>query len=1308
MKKTYSKVIAREIKESFGRFAAIFGIVSLGVGFLSGLLVTTPDMHNTVDEYYDENNMADIFIKATMGLTEDDLKLVSSMEETNEIMPAYVTDVMMETERDEVLATRIYGLPLMNGENANINRLKLLEGRMPQKENEVLAERSGSFLANFDIGDTIKISTENEDYEDLLDRYNSMEFKVVGIVGNSFHFSMEREITNIGNGRLGAIIYADYKTYNLDVFTDFYVTARGAQEMDSFSPEYEKRIESLVEKLEKIAKERSIMRYNDVLKKAERELSFGWADYDDGKFKAEEELKDALEELEDGRRELADGLKELNDGRRELADAKITLKEETDDANREILDGKKKLEDALIELQDGEKELQDAWIELQDGQNEYQKGYIEYLDAEKELQDGQKQFDEGEEKYLDGVRKLEEGKRELRRGERELAAAREQLRDGEREIQEGWKEFLAQKEYFLSSVEPLAENFGYSSSVQMLEDPNLGAVLGGARTQIDGLIGEVQDGINEAETGLEQARVGLDQLLMIPEGTRTPEQIGKISELQGTISYLEGKLPELYGTLSELQAQKSQIPEASTLQNGWTQIKAGEKELQRGEEEIQDGWDQYYDGKEQLEEGKEELEDAEKELEDAKVEIEENRIKLQDGWKELEEGRIELQDAKKKLDDGFKEYEDGKKEIADGWKEYQDGLVEIADAEKTLQEELQKANKEIRDAEIELADGQKDYNEGLTELQDGEKKYQEGKEKAEEELNDALVELLDAEKEIKDLEVPKWYVLDRNSNVSFVSFEINAEKVAAVAKVFPIFFYLVAALVSLTTMTRMVEEERTQIGTLKALGYSKGSIVSKYIIYCGLASVLGSVFGLFVGFKLIPLLIWNAFGVMYHLPDFIAEYNTRIGLTSSVLAIISTMGATVYACNEALKEKPATLMLPRAPKAGKRIMLERVKFIWSRLSFNHKATARNLFRYKKHFFMTVIGISGCTALLLTGFGLRDSLGQIANTQFEDIYKYDIVVEVDEGWESDADLKNLLNDKKEIQGSIGIISDKSEVEVEDEKLEATLIAADLEKLKDFISIRDRKSGEPLILNKNSVIITEKLAEVLNLKNGDLFKLTNSDDEIGEFIVRGIAENYAGNNIYIHLDEYNRVFGLDDKPNYLYINTLSTDSQTLDRLTEKFLENENVLSSSILSQTKGSFGNLMESIDYIVVFIIVSSGLLAFIVLYNLTNININERKKELATLKVLGYHDYEVATYIFRETRILTIIGMFVGLVLGKFLHVFVIATVENPEYMFGRSIFALSYVFAGIITMIFSLIVNIFMKKKLKNIEMVDSMKAND
>ncbi|WP_422486086.1 FtsX-like permease family protein [Gudongella sp. DL1XJH-153] len=1322
VKNAYGKIVSREFVQSFGRFAAIFGIVALGVGFLSGLLVTTPDMHNSVDEYYDRNNMADIFIKGTMGITENDLHTVSQLEEVNEVMPAYVMDMIVDTSQNGTLVTRIYGLPLIKGE-ANINRLELLEGRMPEKADEVLVERSGSYLSDIPLGSTITISPENEDYEDIGDYFHVLTYKVVGVVGNTFHFSTEREVTNVGSGKLGSIIYSDESSYALDNWTDLYITAKGAISMDAFSNEYGVKIKRILDKLESISEERSAARYEEILDEAESELADGWEEYNDGKSEADQELADAWKDILEGRVELSDALKELQDGEKELSDARVTLRDEVADAEKEIADGEQELADAFIELKDAEKELADVYVELQDGEKEYYEGYLEFLDGKREYEDGLKEYQDGEDEYQKGIGKIEDGKRELAKGERELERGRRELEAGEDEYSDGVEELQEGKDQLLAGVSQIADKFGIQGFTpqELVGTASGQAVLrgtiDGARTQLEEGVEQVENGISLLEDNLENARAGRSQLeLQLQALEEDPDSNQEsieaieleIQTLDSQITVMEQELEPLEQELQALEAQLGQLPNPEELIGGWNQILSGERELEYARRQLDDGWDEYYDGRSQLRDAQEEIEEGEEELQEAREELDDAKQEIQDAEKEIREGELELQDGRRELDDGWKEYNDGLVEVEDGWKEYQDGLVEIEDAKVTLREEVADAEREIADAEIEIRDGWKEYKDGVIELEDGEREYFEEKNKAEEELADAYAELMDAERVIAELEMPEWYVLDRESNMSFVNFQLNAEKVAAIAKFFPIFFYLVAALVSLTTMTRMVEEERTQIGILKALGFRKISIIGKYVAYCGLASILGSAAGQLVGFKLIPRVIWNAYGVMFHLPPFISEYNAKIALIASGIAVLSTVAVTVYAANDALREKAATLMLPRAPKAGKRILLERFGPLWRKMSFNMKSTARNIFRYKKHFYMTVVGISGCTALLMIGFGMRNSIRDFAGAQFDDIFRYQISVELDEEEFADRSLDQLIDNLENVESYAGIYSDKGIIRYDNDLLDLNaMVFHDSQQLSEFILTKDREAGEIIVPGTEYVIITEKLSEVLGISIGDTIVYEDADENRGELKVTHITENYLRNYMYVDSAKYESVFGASPVNSALLRTKDMTDEEE-DSLVERLLLEESVLNVELVSQTRTSFDNLIRSIDYIVFVIIVASGLLAFIVLYNLTNININERKKELATLKVLGFHNEEVSSHIFREIAILTIIGIIVGLFLGRYMHEFIIKTIEDPDFMFGRDIRFMSYVFSAVITVVFSFIVNVFMSKKIRNIEMVESMKAND
>ncbi|GHU56770.1 hypothetical protein FACS189442_5560 [Spirochaetia bacterium] len=575
---------------------------------------------------------------------------------------------------------------------------------------------------------------------------------------------------------------------------------------------------------------------------------------------------------------------------------------------------------------------------------------------------------------------------------------------------------------------------------------------------------------------------------------------------------------------------------------------------------------------------------------------------------------------------------------------------------------------------------------------------------------EAELEIADGRQKVDaiDIKSPEWYVLDRNANVGYVNFMMNSEKIADIAKVFPVFFLLVAALVALTTMTRMVEEERIQIGVLKALGYRKRIIASKYLIYCALTGILGSAVGMVSGFQGLPVIIYHAFGTMYHLPPLVTEFNWPFGLVACGLVLLCTMGATVSASYHALWEKPAALMLPRSPKPGKRIFLEYIPFIWRNMKFTHKVSARNLIRYKKHFVMTVTGIAGCTALMLTGFGLRDSMIDIARTQFSDILKYDLRLELRDSEVWDSRLTAFLNGNQP-KKRLEIHSESGYLIGEKARLSTVLyVPRPRENLGDFINLQNRKTGQPLEFGVNSVIITEKTAEELGVKAGDRITLENSKGSRGEFALSGVTENYVGSTVYIGEESWWRTFG--EVPSYptLFVQTGLTTQAEQDAATAEALASDTVGAAEFTSRTQESYNNLLTSISFVVLILILAAGGLAVIVLYNLTNININERSRELATLRVLGFHQGEAAAYIFREITILSIVGTGVGLILGIPLHAFVIGVAETPELMFGRNIAPVSFVLSAIFTMLFSALVNLLMLKKIRNIKMAESMKAVD
>lgn len=748
----------------------------------------------------------------------------------------------------------------------------------------------------------------------------------------------------------------------------------------------------------------------------------------------------------------------------------------------------------------------------------------------------------------------------------------------------------------------------------------------------------------------------------------------------------------------------------------------------------------------ELEEGRKEYSDAkaeaDKELSDALQTITDSEKHLEEAWAELHASEQALLDNKEALAGSKAAYEDGLAQLNDQKTElekiredaeaakalqasgvqlpaeaveliriYDEGTAAVLEAENKLNEtkiQLDSGEKALKEAEALLADGKNELESNEKLLDESKIKYEAEKKKAEEELAKALEQLNDAENEISKIEHPEWLIFTIQDNVGFSSYDQNVQKVAAISKVFPVFFFLVAALVALTTMTRMVEEQRSQSGLLKALGYSNTAVLSYYVIYGGLASLLGCALGLLPGFIIFPKLISNAYGMMYSLPPTSTPFNWTIALTIAPIIVIGIMLTSFIACRSELRKMPAYLLQPSAPKPGKRILLERIKPLWKRLSFIHKVTVRNLFRYKKRFFMTVIGIAGCTALLVTGFGIKDSISDIVEKQFSEIDHYDIIIQLsDSASDTEGQYPSVINDKSIIDSFLGMYSENAEIASQNKNSLTVYVPEHTDELDNFISLRNRKSGEKLEFNESAVILTEKLAGELGLKAGDSFTL-NLNGESADLILTGISENYIASYLYIGREKFEETFNTVPEFKQILANFSNEAEANVDTARSEILKSDQVMGLRSLSSVRESFANSLSSIDYIIAVLIVAAGALAIIVLYNLTNINICERKKELATIKVLGFYDYEVSSYVFREINILSLTGTGLGLLLGVWLHKFVIETVEVDAVMFGRNIYLLSFVLAALITFGFTLIVNLIMRKTIKKIDMVESMKAND
>lgn len=646
--------------------------------------------------------------------------------------------------------------------------------------------------------------------------------------------------------------------------------------------------------------------------------------------------------------------------------------------------------------------------------------------------------------------------------------------------------------------------------------------------------------------------------------------------------------------------------------------------------------------------------------------------------------------------------------LAQAQQQLEQGKQELQQQQTAAQQQIDAAAAQLEQAQQQIKSGQQELDQSQQELSQGWAEYEQQKADALEQLAQGQAEIDENAQKLQDIEMPEWYVLDRNANVGYAGFAGDSEKIDAVAAVFPVFFFLVAALVCLTTMTRMVEEQRTQIGVLKSLGYKKSSIAFKYLVYANSACISGSLFGLCVGYIVFPTVIMKTYRILYTEIPLRLDFNIEYALISSIAAIVCISAATIWACVRELSEVPAELIRPKAPAKGKKVFLERIRPLWKRLSFTQKVTARNLIRYKKRFFMTVIGIGGCTALLLTGFGLSDSINGIVGKQFEDLQSTDLMISIkSQALVDDASLNQFLT--TEMSESVYIRQTTVDAVCGNETFSVYLVVPeDADKMNDFMTFRHRVGGESVTFpNADGVLVTEKMASKLGLEKGDTFTLKSGDEEGVEVSVGDICENYVYNYVYMSADAYTACFGSEPEYNMVWGKYLSdlTPQQEED-LCQRALQLDQVEGVSSFSQTQDSVSDMLQGLNAVVVLIVICASSLAFIVLYNLTNINITERIREIATIKVLGFRDKEVNAYVYRENVVLTVIGMVVGLVLGVFLHAFVIVTAEVDMVMFVRTISPWSYVFAALLTLLFAGFVSFVTYFSLKKVDMIESLKS--
>lgn len=1073
------KDIMREMRKSLGRFLSIFAIVAIGVAFFAGVKASVPVMKNSADHYFDDYNFMDLKLMSTIGMTSQDAQAIEKLEGVEGVYPSYSIDTLNTIDnRQKVIKVMSFPMNKTKNNPNYINQMRVIEGRLPEKEDECVIEHDGIKGANAKIGSKITLTSGNED--DLSNTLKHTTYTIVGEVTTPNYLSYEKGSSSIGSGSIDNYIFVSQDNFTMDVYTEIYVTIKGAKAYNSYDDAYFDAIEAVKTEITSLGEERADLRFEEIKSEALKKVEDGRKTYEEQKKTFDEEIKKAKQQLSDAHDQTLVGQATLN-------------------ANQTS---------SQLMLASKEQEIAQSEAQLTALTTQYE-GLRKKIDEEKGKVDTE----------LDNInQKIEEANSKVKDLDQQIAEVEEQLT---------------------------------SPDLTMLE-----------------------------KTLLEEKKKAL-------ETTKTYSATA-LTALQQQLSALQNTLDAGIAQLDTLDEQIS---------NAKTQIEVGKQQLKDAKIQAQ----QQFDAAQQ---------------------------QIDDGIHQASAGQIELE-AKEK-----------------------DGAEQLALAKEKLEK---------------------------------------------------------SEEDIKAMETPQWYVLDRNSHYSYRDYGSAADRMGGIAKVFPLFFFVVAALVCLTTMTRMVDEQRQEIGTLKALGYSKISIAAKYVAYAGVASIFGGIFGSIVGMAVFPTVIYNAWNIMYTLPQVQLQFQFGLAVLSIGIVSLITIAAAIAAVYTELIEVPSQLMRPKAPKDGKKILLERIGFIWKRFNFIHKVTARNIFRYKKRFLMTVIGISGCSALLVAGFGIQDSIGEIVILQYEELNKYDVSMDfstditASQRDKAISELKENSNMEQAMGVAIyhGFYADEGE-----DKGVDIYVPDNVKTYQNFTILRTRVGHDPLTLGNDGAIITEKLAKAKGISVGDSIAIDNGDGVKKDIKITGIAENYVGHAIYMTPSYYKSVYHVSAKDTTMLGIMKQVDSDQEETLGNAFMKLDGIESITFYSGIAASFEDTIASLSFIVVVLIISAGMLAFVVLYNLTNVNISERLREIATIKVLGFYDKEVSAYVYRENIMLTLIGALAGLLLGIGLHSMIMSLAELDTVMFGRNINGISFVYSILITMGFSIIVNLVMYRKLKKIPMVESLKS--
>ena len=1267
-KKALWKDIWIEIGKSKARFLALLAIITLGVAFFAGIKAAGPDMLDTANQYYEDNNLYDLKVLSTYGLEEADIAI---LDETADLSVHPMRTVDIEMEGSDFL---VKVFPLQSGADP-VNAYALVDGRLPETSGEVALDAKHNLSSTYQIGDTITFRHESD--EDLSDEekenrisLKEQEYTVVGFVDSPMYIeTIMRGSTNVGKGSLDAFVVVPESDILGSIYTEAYLTMAPTVAETGYTDAYDEQVDRLADEVELALNGRPLERINEIRAEGQRKI------------------RDAEDELQEGKDKLAEAEQELQDARQQLDDGTALYEE-----NRQLF---------LDEIAQAESTLTASQAEIDAGMAEYRAGLATYLEnkalydeakvaweAQKKALQGQNDSDASLDALLASLPDTPEGReiaelaQMLLDGQAEVEATQSSLKMKALELQERAAALASKGELLLAEQMSLEADaaayqkelaiftadmtaFQTEKAIKQAEFSTRQAAIDSERAALEELDPETDPSVAERLTALDEEQAALDAERAALAQAET-ELTVRQSELEQEGASLSTRQEALTAAAAAFQAERAS-EEAALLEEQRLLESAGNELAARGEELL--------DQQQLLEEKIAAfMADAEAQIAAADAQFAEQGMALENGRLELASAFSQLEDGQIQINNGWSELESqrvsGEQALGEAWQEIQQG-------EAAYQEGLVTFTAERVDAEIEIGDGER--------------------------------QVAEAKQALADLIEPVYYVTDRSGNPGYQEYRDNADRISAIAEIFPVFFFLIAALVSFTTMARMVDEQRQQMGTLKGLGYSDFDIAKKYLIYAAIACIVGTSLGLVAGYNIFPAVIFDAYGSMYSLPSVKITYYLSYALISIAIALLCTIGPAAWAAHASLRENPAMMMRPKAPKNGKRVLLERVTFIWDRLSFNSKITVRNLMRYKARNMMTILGVAGCTALILTGYGIKNSISGLADTQFNDVMRYNAITAMrpEASAEEIASYDELVAATPEITDHLKVVQESYKLDKKGVNLQNVTVFAPLESenLPDFVSLRDRITQEPIVLTDEGAVISEKLANLADVGPGDSIEIRNDEMQTYQIPIQAVTENYVNHYIYLTPSLYEEIFIQAVEPTTDLL--LFDEPESWERsFGSEVMGEQAVALVTFINSVDRSFAETLGSLDVVTLVLIVSAASLAFVVLYSLTNINVSERIRELSTIKVLGFYDVEVSMYIYRESLVLTLLGILFGFVLGKILSTVVLKMVEIDFMMFPPTIMPISYLYAGLLSLLFSSVVMLIMHRKLKQVDMIEALKS--